>query len=141
MLIVSLRRGTNKIHEVLAENIPQNHPAPRRLLMLAMIHEANEGIGIHDAKVMLYQEVDDENRHWVRKESGVDSDGKTTYSETECEDAISALSGFEASVRGMLDRLTDKRRADRIDHSVATMEEVTLDEVGGRRVAASVARS
>ena len=121
-LTVSLFCGTDKIQEKLVKNVPQSCPVSRRLLWLAVIHEADEAAGVYDAKVMLYQDVGDLNHLWIRKENVQGAEGRTGYSETEHKDAIDALGGFERSVRGMLDRLVDKRRTDRLDHSVATMK-------------------
>ena len=42
----------------------------------------------------------------IRKENSEGDLGRTNYSETNCEDAITALGGFETSVRVMLDRLS-----------------------------------
>lgn len=122
MLTVSLFNGSTKIHDKLIRNVPQGHTGKRHLIMLAVIHEPDIKADVFKPKIMLYQDVEDPSHFWIRKETPGGEDGQTNYSETDCEDAITALGGFETSVRVMLDRLTDKRRADRIDHSVATLQ-------------------
>ena len=120
MLTVSLFNGTTKIHDKLIRDVPQGHTGERHLIMLAVIHEADEKAGIYDAKVMLYQDAGDPTRFWIRKEN-VQTEGRTNYVEADFKDALAALIGFEASARAMQGRLVDKKRADRLDHSVATM--------------------
>lgn len=109
MLTVSLFNGSTKIHDKLIRNVPQSHAGKRHLIMLAVIHAAHLLAVPSDAKVMLYRDISDPNHFWIRKESAQGGEnGRTNYSETECEDAITALGGFEASVRSMLNRLMDR---------------------------------
>ena len=121
MLTVSLFNGSTKIHDKLVRNVPQGHAGKRHLIMLAMIHEADKSAGVYDAKVMLYQDVGNPNHFWIRKENVQGVGNRTNYSETECEDAITALGGFEASVRSMLDRLMDRESPEASARKPASM--------------------
>ena len=107
MLKVTLFRGNDKNHEQLIGHVPQNPPRERKLIFMAVIHEESVDAGREDAKVLLYQEVLDTDHYWVRKENSRGDLGRTNYAESDCEDAITALGGFETSVRIMLDRLAD----------------------------------
>ncbi len=109
MLKVTLFRGTDRNHEALIKHVPQNAPRERKLTLMAVIHEEDVDAGVRDAKVLLYQEVADANSYWIRKENAYAPEAaRTNYAETEAMDAITALQGFENSVRHMLDRLTSR---------------------------------
>ena len=108
MLKVTLFRGTDKGHEALIAHVPQNPPRDRRLLFIAVIHEEGVDAGIDDAKVLLYQEISDPDHYWIRKENSVFGAGRTNYVESDALDAVTALGGFETSVRSMLERLTQQ---------------------------------
>ncbi len=120
MLTAFLFRGTDKLHEKLAAHVPQHSEAPRRLLSLVVIHEAGISPGVEDPKIMLYQEVDDSDHFWIRKETPSGENGRTNFSETECEDAISALGGFERATQLMLDNLLNSDEAPELARSGAT---------------------
>jgi hypothetical protein len=109
MLTVSLFRGTDENHERLVKNVPQDPPRPRRLIFFSVIHEEGADPDVNDAKVLLYQEIDDPSHYWLRKETCNAETGRTNYSETDSDDGLTALGGFETSVRLMLDRLLTRR--------------------------------
>jgi hypothetical protein len=109
MLTVTLFRGTDQNHQRLIKNVPQDPPRPRRLIFFSVIHEEGDAPDVNDAKVLLYQEIDDPSHYWLRKETGDTETDRTSYSETDVPDGLTALGGFETSVRLMLDRLLTRR--------------------------------
>ena len=78
---------------------------------MAVIHEEGTVAGVNDAKVMLYQETEDTDHYWIRKETCDPESGRTSYAETDTLDALTAIGGFDTSVRLMLDRLLSRREA------------------------------
>ncbi len=122
MLTVSLFRGTEKIQEKLIKNIPQSYPTARRLLSLTVIHEADENAGVLDPKVMLYQNIENPDHYWIRKESVQEVGNRTNYSEFQCEDTITALGSLERTTQLLLDDLLNERSADRVDQAAPPLE-------------------
>lgn len=108
MLKVSLFRGTDKNHEQLISHVPQRASRERRLIFLAVIHEEGIDAGLQDPKVMLYQKVGDPDHYWIRKENSDGRDGRTNYAEADAHDGVTAIGGFETSVRLMLEKLTKR---------------------------------
>ena len=138
MLTTSLFQGTEKIQEKLVSNVPQSPPRARRLVMLVVIHDADSDARLEDPRVMLYQEINDPACFWIRKETPGGENGRTNYAESNCEDTITALGGFESSVRLMLDRLLSRHSATRLDQAATTMEKVMHSEASVR---STIARS
>ena len=134
MLTVSLFNGTTKIHDKLVRQVPQGLDGKRHLIMLAVIHEPDHKADVFKPKVMLYQEVGDPEHFWIRKETP-SGDGHTNYSETEAEDAITALGSFERATQLLMDELIVERSANRLDQAASTMEKVMTTEAAVRRPA------
>jgi hypothetical protein len=133
MLTVSLFSGSNKLQDHLVNNVPQDH-GQRFLLMLAVIHEVDTFASPDRPKIMLYQEALDPSRFWIRKESGVEASGKTSYTEFECEDAITALGGFEKATQLMLDDECNKIDIALLDEpAVPIIEKGIHSEASARR--------
>ncbi len=89
--------------------LPEKEQYPGRYpLVFAVIHGTKAGPNInHDAKVILFQESDDLSHLWVRSEGPMRDDGSRHVYEFALEDALSALSRFESSVRIAIDKLPE----------------------------------
>jgi hypothetical protein len=132
MLTVSLFRGSAKLDEKLIFNVPQDHNR-RTLLMLAVIHEEGAFAGLENPRIMLYQNDDNPEFYWIRKETPGKGD-QTEYTEFQCEDALTALGGFERATQLLLDKLLTQIDIDLLDQpAVPTIEQGIHSEASVRR--------